>query len=105
MLFFMTGMSIFTKAAISSLAYAAALAYGGVELSYSTFTVTGAMIPGLTSLVLVLLLLVIAMFGLFSFLGRRLWKAFYQDSRTRNWFTAYIALSFWMSIVLTILVV
>ena len=105
MFFFMTGMSIFTKAAISSLAYAAALAYGGVELGYSTFTVTGAMIPGLTSLVLVLLLLVIAMFGLFSFLGRRLWKAFYQDSRTRNWFTVYVALSFWMSIVLTILVV
>jgi hypothetical protein len=105
MFFFMTSMAILTKAAISSFAYAVVLAYGGVELEYISFTATGAMISGLTSFIVVLLLLVLAMFGLFTFLGRRLWKIFYSDSRSRNWFTVYLALSFWMTLVLTILVV
>jgi hypothetical protein len=105
MFFFMIGMIILTKAAISSLAYAAALAYGGAELEYSIFTTTGAMIPGLVNWVLVLFLVVLAMFVLFTLLGRRLWKVFYSDSRTRNWFTVYIALCFWMVLVVTILVV
>ncbi|MFW9768722.1 MAG: hypothetical protein ACFFEM_07845 [Candidatus Thorarchaeota archaeon] len=103
--FFMTATMIFSKAAISSLAYAIALAYGGVELEISLISATGAMIPGLTDFVLVLLLMTLGMFGLFTFLGRRLWKWFYTDAASRKWFTVYIALSFWLSLVLTILVV
>jgi len=105
MFFFMTGMAIFSKAAISSLAYALALMIGGVELEYSTFVVTGSMIPNLANFIAVLFLIVLAMFGLFTFLGRRLWKVHYGDSRSRNWFTVYIAMSFWLVLVLTILVV
>ena len=105
MFFFTTGMTIFTKAAASCLAYASALAFGGVELEYITMTATGGMIPELTTVVAIMFPIVLAMFAFFIVLGRKLWKTHYDDSKSRTWFMVYIALSFLLGIGVTILVV
>lgn len=105
MFFFMTGMSVFTKAAVSWLAYGIALVFGNVELEYMTHRATGDMIPGLSNVILVGVPIVLAMFSFFIILGRKLWQVHYVDSKSRTWFTLYIALSFWLGLVLTIVVV
>jgi len=103
--FFMTGMSIFTKAAISWFAYAIALAFGNVELEYVTLTATASMIPNLSTVIAIGFPIVLAMFALFILLGRKLWKLHYVDTKSRRGFMVYITLSFWLGLVLTILVV
>ncbi|MFX1559846.1 MAG: hypothetical protein ACFFBL_04615 [Promethearchaeota archaeon] len=104
MFFFTTGMTIFTKAATSCLAYTLALA-GGVELEYISMTATGSMIPDLLTVIGIMLPIVIAMFAFFIVIGQKLWKTHYTDSKSRTWFIVYIALSFWLGIALTIMVV
>jgi hypothetical protein len=104
MFFFITGMTIFTKAATSSLAYAIALAFGNVELEYVTLTATGNMIPNLANVITVMFPSVLVMFAFFLIIGRKLWKVHYTDSRSRTWFMVYITLSFCLGFVLTILV-
>jgi hypothetical protein len=105
MFFFTTGMTVFAKAATSCLAYASALAFGGVELEYITMSATGSMIPGLTTVVAIMFPVVVAMFAFFLVLGRKLWKTHYADSKSRIWFMVYIALSFFVGIGITIMVV
>ena len=104
MFFFTTGMTIFAKEATSCLAYALALAYGGLELEYITMTATGSMIPELTTVVAIMFPIVLAMFAFFLLLGRKLWKTHYADSKSRTWFMVYIALSFCLGIGITIMV-
>lgn len=105
MFFFLTGMTIFTKAATSCFAYAIALAFGNVELEYITLTATGSMISDLSTVIVVIFPIVIAMFALFIVLGRRLWQVHYADSKSRSWFMVYLTLSFWLGVALTIMVV
>ncbi|MHA3964827.1 MAG: hypothetical protein AM325_014960 [Candidatus Thorarchaeota archaeon SMTZ1-45] len=105
MFFFMTGMSIFTKAAISWFSYAIALYFGNLELEYVTLTANGSMIPDLSSVIVIGFAIVLVMFGLFIMLGRKLWQQHYTDAKSRKWFTAYITLSFWLVFGITILVV
>ncbi len=105
MFFFMTSMTIFTKVAISSLGYAMALAFGNVELIYSNLVATGSMIPGLLDFIAVGIPIVLAMFAFFIVLGRRLWRTYYTDSKSRNGFMLYITLSFCVSLILTIVLV
>ncbi|MFW9965329.1 MAG: hypothetical protein ACFFCX_17285 [Candidatus Sifarchaeia archaeon] len=103
--FFMTGMSIFTKAAISWFAYAIALAFGNVELEYVTLTANGSMIPDLSNVIAIGFPVILAMFALFIVLGRKLWQLYYTDTKSRRGFMVYVALSFWLGLILTILVV
>jgi hypothetical protein len=105
MFFFMTGMTIFTKEAIGCLAYALALAFGNAELVYSNMVTIGGMIPNLAGVLAFSFLIVFAMFALFILLGRKLWQTHYSDSKSRNWFMAYIALSYWLGLALTFLLV
>ena len=105
MFFFTTGMTIFTKSATSSFAYALALAFNNAELEYISIVATGSMIPGLTSVIAILFTIVLAMFALYIILGRKLWQVFYTDSKSRTWFMMYIVLSFLLGIALTIMVV
>jgi hypothetical protein len=105
MFFFMTGMTIFAKAAISWFAYSIALFFGSVELEYITLGATGDMIPGLSNVIAFGFPTVLAMFALFIVLGRKLWRVHYADSKSRTWFLVYIALSFWLGLAITIMVV
>lgn len=105
MSFFTIGMAIFTKASVSSLAYAIALASLNVELEYLTIVATGSMIPGLWTAIAMQFLIVLSLFAFFVLLGRRLWRIYYPDSGLRAWFTVYIALNFLLGIALNILVV
>ncbi len=105
MFFFMTSMTIFTKVAISSLAYALALSFGNAELVYSNLVVTGSMIPGLLDFIAVGIPIVISMFALFIVLGKRLWRIYYTDTKSRNGFMLYIALSFCVSLAINIIMV
>jgi hypothetical protein len=45
------------------------------------------------------------MFALFVVLGRKLWKVHYADSKSRTWFTVFITLSFWIGLLLSMMVV
>lgn len=103
--FFMTGMMIFTKTAISCLGYALALAFGNAELQYSTMAATGSLIPGLSNVIAVCIPIVLTMFAVFIMLGRKLWQSHYTDSKSRKWFMLYLTLSFWISLGITIVVV
>jgi hypothetical protein len=105
MFFFVTGMTVFSKAAISCLAYALTLAFGNAELEYLTLVASGNMIPGLLSVIAMILPVVLVMLSLFVILGRRLWRNHYTDSRSRYWFSVYIALSFFVGFSLTVLMV
>ncbi|MGY5856301.1 MAG: hypothetical protein RTS72_06850 [Candidatus Thorarchaeota archaeon] len=105
MFFFLTGMTIFSKAATSCFAYAIALAFGNVELEYVTLAATGSMITGLSNVIIVIFPIVLTMFALFIVIGRRLWRVHYTDSKSRTWFMVYLTLSFWLGVVLTIMVV
>ncbi|MFW9870457.1 MAG: hypothetical protein ACFFFO_05125 [Candidatus Thorarchaeota archaeon] len=105
MSFFTIGMAIFVKASVSSLAYAIALAFLNAELEFITIVATGSMIPDLWFTIVVQSLIVLAMFGFFAVLGRKLWRIYYPDSQSRTWFTGYIALNFLLGVIITILVV
>ena len=105
MFFFLTGMTIFTKPAISCLAYAIALAFGNIELEYITLSAIGSMIPGLSTVIAVMLPIVLAMFVFYVILGRKIWRVYYIDSKSGTWFMVYIALCFCSGIILTIMVV
>jgi hypothetical protein len=100
-----TGMTIFAKAASSCLAYAIALFFFNAELDYITLTANGSMIAGLATVMGLMLLIVIPIFALFTFIGRRLWSIYYEDSKSKNQFTVYLALVFWFGIILTIAMV
>ena len=65
----------------------------------------GGMIPNLAGVLAFSLLIVFGMFALFIVLGRKLWQTHYSDSKSRNWFMVYIALSYWLGLVLTIVLV
>ena len=105
MFFFTTGMAVFSKTTISCLAYACALMFGKVELVYFGITATGDMIPGLINVIAVTFALALAMFTLIVLLGRKLWTVYYTDSKSKTWFTVFITLSYWLSFVITMMVV
>jgi hypothetical protein len=103
--FFMTGMSIFTKTAIGCFAQALALAFRDASIQYGIRTVTGEMIPNLIEGIAVSIPIILGLFALFTMLGWKLWKAHYADIESRSWFIVYIALSYWIGLALTILIV
>ncbi|TFH04125.1 MAG: hypothetical protein E4H14_15405 [Candidatus Thorarchaeota archaeon] len=105
MFFFVTGMTIFTKAAISYLAELLALAFANAQIQYIHIIVTGSMISNIVELLVFGLSVTLGMFTLFIMLGRKLWKSHYSDSKSRNGFMAYITLSFVIGIALTIIMV
>lgn len=105
MFFFTTGMTIFSKAAISWLGYGIALVFGNAELEYITLGATGDMIPGLINVIVVGIPIVLAMFIFFIALGRKLWQVHFDDSKSRTWFSLYITLIFWLGLAITIMLV
>lgn len=105
MFFFVTGMTIFTKAAVGFLAELLALAFANAKLQYIHVVVTGSMISDIVGLMVVGFLIVLGMFAFFIVFGRKLWRIYYTDSKSRTGFMMYITLSFVVAIALTIIMV
>ena len=102
--FFISGMMIFTKAAIGGLGHALALTFGA-QLRAGIMIITGNMIPDLSEVVAIGLLIVFALYIFFAFIGHELWKVHYEDIRSRRWFLVYFTLIYWLGLSITILVV
>jgi len=102
MFFFMTGMVIFTKAAIGCMAQVLALAYGNSTIQYGLLVITGDMIPDLSQVLAIGIPIILALFALFTLLGWKLWQKHYTDMGSRRWFMLYVALSYWLGLALTI---
>ncbi|MGY5872595.1 MAG: hypothetical protein RTV72_10135 [Candidatus Thorarchaeota archaeon] len=104
MFFFMTGMMVFTKAAIDAFAQACALAFLNAQIRFGLIVITGDMIPNLIQGILISIPIIFMMFGLFSLIGWKLWKVHYQDVESRKWFIVFITLSFWIGLAITMFV-
>jgi hypothetical protein len=104
MFFFVTGMMVFTKTSIDCIAHAIGLALGG-QIQYGIGTATGDMIPNLIQGIAIGFPIVLAMYCMFAVLGWKLWKVHYEDTKSRHWFAVYITMSFWLGLVLSILMV
>jgi hypothetical protein len=105
MFFFMTGMTVFTKAAIGCIAQTLALWFGNAQIRIGVLTITGSMIPDLNEVRLIGFPFVLVLFAFFAVIGWRLWQVHYSDNKSRRWFIAYIALSYWLGLALTIIMV
>lgn len=105
MFFFITGMMISSKTAINCLGYALALVFGGAELHYGNMTATGSMIQGVLNVLAFNIPIVLVMFTFFIVLGRKLWRNYYPDPSATRWFMIFVALCFWGSLGITILMV
>ncbi|MHA2358967.1 MAG: hypothetical protein ACXAB5_01735 [Candidatus Thorarchaeota archaeon] len=103
MFFFLTGMMVFTKVAVSSISQAISLALGG-QVKYGIMTVSGDMIPNLVQGIAIGFPIVLAMFCLFVGFGWKLWKVHYGDSVSRKWFIVYITMSFWLGLAIPIVI-
>jgi hypothetical protein len=104
MFFFITGMTIFTKAAVGYFAGALKLLFTTLEFEYFSGGVNWEVVPNYTGVLTSGALLVLPMFLLYLLLGRRLWHVFYADSRSKTWFSVYITLSFWIGFIITMVV-
>jgi len=105
MFFFTTGMTIFTKVVAGYFAEALALVLLNVQLQYMHVVVTANMIPDLVLLLATGILFLLGMFALFIVLGRKLWRIYYNDPKSRTWFMVYITLTFVLGLALTIIMV
>ncbi|MFW9870456.1 MAG: hypothetical protein ACFFEL_12595 [Candidatus Thorarchaeota archaeon] len=97
MFFYMTSLLVFTKAAIGASAQVLSLLLGG-SIRYGLWTITGEMIPRLYEGLLYGLPILLAMFSLFMFLGRKLWQVHYSDLKSKRWFMVFVTLIFWLSL-------
>lgn len=105
MFFFTTGMTIFTKVVAGYFAEAFAMVLLNVQLQYMSGVVTADMIPELVGLLTSGFLFMLGMFVLFIVLGRKLWRVYYTDSKSKTWFMVYITLTFVLGLALTIIMV
>ena len=104
MFFFMTSMMVFTKTAIDAFAQACALAFLNAQIRFGLIVITGDMIPNLVQGILISIPIILAMFGLFSLIGWKLWKVHYPDVNSQKWFMLFIIMSFWGGLALTMFV-
>ncbi len=104
MFFFLTGMMVFTKTAVSCLAQAMALALGS-QIHYGIMIVSGERIPNLVQGIAFGFPIVLAMYCLFGVIGWKLWQVHYTDSKSRKWFLVFITLIFWLGFALPIVMV
>ncbi|MFW9926527.1 MAG: hypothetical protein ACFFDM_07130 [Candidatus Thorarchaeota archaeon] len=104
MFFYITGLLVFTKSAIGATAQVLSLLSGGL-IRYGLWTVTGNIIPRLYEGLLYGTPILLAMFGLFIFLGRKLWQVYYSDMKSKRWFMVFVTLVFLLSLVISMSVV
>ncbi|MGY5858646.1 MAG: hypothetical protein RTU63_04700 [Candidatus Thorarchaeota archaeon] len=103
--FFMTGMTVFTKAAVEVFAHACAFAFFNARVQVGLMIVTGDMMNNLIPGILVSIPIILAMFGFVFLVGWKLWKVHYPDLESRKWFMLFVTLSFWIGLGLTIITV
>lgn len=100
--YFTTSMLIMSRAIFGLFAQGLSLGLGG-SIQYGIMVVTGINFPGLDllQLVAVIMPIILALFAVFLFIGRRLWQIHYPDDRqSRRWFTLYVSISYWLSLLL-----
>ncbi len=97
-------MLILTRAIFGCFAQALGLGLGG-SIQYGIMVVTARDFMGLDllSLLIVGIPILLALFGGFLYLGRRLWRIHYpNDKRSRRWITLYVSVSYWLSLLLMV---
>ena len=104
MFFFMTSMMVFTKAAIDAIAQACSLAFLNGQIRIGYLVISGEMVPNLVQGILVGIPIILAMFGLFSLIGWKLWKVHYPDANSRKWFMLFVTFSYWIGLAITMVV-
>ncbi|MHA2602397.1 MAG: hypothetical protein AM324_009740 [Candidatus Thorarchaeota archaeon SMTZ1-83] len=104
-LFYLTTSMLMTSRAILGL-FAQGLSLGlGGSIQYGIMVVTGVNFPGLDllQLVAVVMPIILALYAIFLFVGRRIWQIHYpSDHQSRRWFALYVSISYWLSLLLTI---
>ncbi|MFX0063022.1 MAG: hypothetical protein ACFFC7_12660 [Candidatus Hermodarchaeota archaeon] len=105
--FFTTSMFTISRAFLGCFSQAWNLEFGAAIIQIGHWTITKGMgqIPEMT-IILGLLPFIVVIYGVFIFLGNKLWRIHYPDNQiSRLWFFGYITVSYWLSLVLIILLV
>ncbi|MFX1254704.1 MAG: hypothetical protein ACFFCZ_24045 [Promethearchaeota archaeon] len=105
--FFTTSMFTLSRAFLGCFSQAWNLEFGAASVQIGHWTVTKGMgqIPEM-SIIFGLLPFIILIYGVFIFLGNKLWRIHYPDNQiSRLWFFGYITVGYWLSLVLIILLV
>ncbi|MFW9800727.1 MAG: hypothetical protein ACFFD9_09840 [Candidatus Thorarchaeota archaeon] len=103
--YFTTTMLIMTRAVFGCFAQAVSLGLGG-SIQYGIMVVTASQFSdfNLLAVILIGIPLLLALFAGFLRLGRRLWQIHYPgDQRSRSWFTLYVSASYWLSLLLMVI--
>lgn len=104
--YFTASMLIMSRAIFGLFAQGLSLGLGG-SIQYGIMVVTGINFPGLNllELVVVVMPIILVLYAVFLFIGRRLWQIHYPgDSQSRRWFTIYVSISYWLSLLLMMVV-
>jgi len=100
--YFTASMLIMSRAIFGLFAQGLSLGLGG-SIQYGIMVVTGINFPGLDllQLVAVVMPIILALYAVFLFIGRKLWQIHYPGNhQSRRWFTLYVSISFWLSLLL-----
>ncbi|UCH05508.1 MAG: hypothetical protein JSW05_04915 [Candidatus Thorarchaeota archaeon] len=105
--YFTTSMLIMSRAIFGLFAQGLSLGLCG-SIQYGIMVVTGINFPGLDLLQLVALVMpiILGLYVVFLFIGRRLWQIHYPgDRRSRRWFMLYASVTYWLSLILMVVMV
>lgn len=105
--YFTTSMLIMSRAIFGVFTQGLSLGLG-CSIQYGIMVVTGIDFPGLNLLQLVALVMpiILGLYVVFLFIGRRLWRTHYPgDSQSRRWFTLYVSVTYWLSLLLMMVMV
>lgn len=102
--YLMTAMAIITRPFFGCFAQAWVLASGG-SIKYGISIVTAESFPLIYEMLLFCSPIIVGLFVLFIVLARRLWRVHYNDTRSLNRFLTYVASSYWIGLIITILMV
>ncbi len=105
--YFTTSMLTMSRAIFGVFAQGLSLEIGG-SVQYGIMVVSGIDFPGLDllQLVAVAMPIILTLFVVFLFIGRRIWQIHYPGKhQSRRWFTLCITVSYWLSLLLMMVVV
>lgn len=105
--YFTTSMLIMSRVIFGVFAQGLSLLLGG-SIQYGIMVVTGIDFPGLNLLQLVAIAMpiMLVLFAVFLFIGRRIWQIHYPgDHQSKRWFTLYVGVSYWLGLLLMMVIV
>lgn len=106
--YFTTGMAIITKSIFGCFNQAWQLLLGDTTLEYGFRLITKVQLNGPSEMLIitVMLPLIISLYVIMAFIGKKLWQGHYKDPTQQHyhrWFQLYILVSYWLSLVLVML--